>query len=224
METFNQGPSERPAQFPVLAAKLAVPNPIVLEVGSWGGASLVNWERAFGGRARFVLVDTWAPYFPPNSGEHYDNMTRLAASGEVLRCLWEQIDKHGMRDRVEVIQEDSRTALPRLVEKGRQFDFIYIDGNHAFEFALSDIRWGKLLTRAGGILCGDDLELQLHEVKDKARHEALLLDCFDYSHNEGPVGYHPGVTQAVGEEFGRVSSFSGIWAMRKTDSEWGPIL
>jgi predicted O-methyltransferase YrrM len=45
----------------------------------------------------------------------------------------------GVRDIVEVIEEESQLALPRLVAEGREFDFAFIDGDHRFESVLLDL-------------------------------------------------------------------------------------
>jgi predicted O-methyltransferase YrrM len=36
------------------------------------------------------------------------------------------------------------------------FDVVFADGNHQFEFVLSDLKEGWRLTSPGGVLCGDD--------------------------------------------------------------------
>jgi predicted O-methyltransferase YrrM len=57
---------------------------------------------------------------------------------------------------VNVIPTVSYTALATLISSGVQFDFIYIDGNHTGEGAMTDacMSWGLL--RQGGIMLFDD--------------------------------------------------------------------
>lgn len=38
------------------------------------------------------------------------------------------------------------------------FDFVYIDGNHYYEFVLEDLRSCYSRIRSGGVLCGDDFD------------------------------------------------------------------
>jgi hypothetical protein len=46
------------------------------------------------------------------------------------------LDDAGVREIVEVIEEESQLALPRLATEGREFDFVFIDGDHLFESVL----------------------------------------------------------------------------------------
>ena len=44
------------------------------------------------------------------------------------------------------------------------FDIAFIDGDHAYTAVLRDLQAACELIRDGGILCGDDLELQIAEI------------------------------------------------------------
>lgn len=102
------------------------------------------------------------------------------------------------------------------------FDLIHIDGSHCYGDVLADLRMAHRLLRDGGILCGDDLELQASECD---RHFAGQNKHLDY--REDPrTGrpFHPGVTLAVYEFFGPVSALYGFWAMRKTGSGYQGVL
>ena len=64
----------------------------------------------------------------------------------------------------------------------------------------------------GGLICGDDLEIQFHEAHIDESHRSRFIDYVE----DNDVGfYHPGVTLAVYDVFGEVSSFGGFWVMRK---------
>jgi len=77
------------------------------------------------------------------------------------------------------------------------------------------------LIRDGGIICGDDLQIRLGDiVEDKLdEHRHYLQYNRPNAHLDG-VFYHPGVTQAVAEVFGEVSSSGRIWAMHKLGGYW----
>jgi predicted O-methyltransferase YrrM len=57
---------------------------------------------------------------------------------------------------VNVIPTVSYTSLATLISSGKQFDFIYVDGDHTGEAAMTDacMSWGLL--RTGGIMLFDD--------------------------------------------------------------------
>jgi predicted O-methyltransferase YrrM len=63
----------------------------------------------------------------------------------------------GVRELVEVIEEESQLALPRLVGEGREFDFAFADGDHRFESVLLDIYFLTRLVRPGGLIVVDDM-------------------------------------------------------------------
>jgi predicted O-methyltransferase YrrM len=69
-----------------------------------------------------------------------------------LRALSEA----GVEDMVEVIQEESQLALPRLVRERREFDFAFIDGDHRFEGVFLDLYFMSRLVRGGGLVVVDD--------------------------------------------------------------------
>lgn len=60
-------------------------------------------------------------------------------------------------DRVNIIKQFSDKALEFIADES--FDFIYIDGDHSYKWALHDITnyWAKV--KPGGVLCGHDRSL-----------------------------------------------------------------
>jgi predicted O-methyltransferase YrrM len=74
-------------------------------------------------------------------------------SGAGLRTLREA----GVDDRVEVIEEESQLALPRLIQDGREFDFAFVDGDHRFEGVFLDLYFMTRLVRPGGVVVVDDM-------------------------------------------------------------------
>jgi predicted O-methyltransferase YrrM len=65
----------------------------------------------------------------------------------------------GVEEVVEVIEEESQLALPRLVSEGRTFDFAFIDGDHRFEGVFLDIYFMTRLIRPEGLIVVDDMWL-----------------------------------------------------------------
>jgi predicted O-methyltransferase YrrM len=67
------------------------------------------------------------------------------------------LQQAGVREHVEVIEEESQLALPRLVSEGRAFDLAFIDGDHRFESALLDLYFMTRLVRPEGLIVLDDM-------------------------------------------------------------------
>jgi predicted O-methyltransferase YrrM len=91
----------------------------------------------------------------PRGGRHtaIDPFQRESWNGAGLRTLREA----GVQDSVEVIEEESQLALPRLVARGRQFDFAFVDGDHRFEGVFLDLYYLTRLVKPGGLVVVDDM-------------------------------------------------------------------
>jgi hypothetical protein len=77
---------------------------------------------------------------------------------------------------VNVIPTGSYTALASLITAGGQYDFIYVDGDHAGEAAMTDacMAWGLL--RQGGIMLFDDYFWD--HVPDVLDRPKMAIDAF----------------------------------------------
>jgi predicted O-methyltransferase YrrM len=82
-----------------------------------------------------------------------DPFQRESWNGAGLRTLREA----GVEDLVEVIEEESQLALPRLVAAGREFDLAFVDGDHRFEGVFLDLYYMTRLVRPGGLVVVDDM-------------------------------------------------------------------
>jgi predicted O-methyltransferase YrrM len=91
----------------------------------------------------------------PRGGRHVavDPFQVESWNGAGLRTLREA----GVEELVEVIEEESQLALPRLVAEGRDFDFAFVDGDHRFEGVFLDLYFMTRLVRPGGLVVVDDM-------------------------------------------------------------------
>jgi predicted O-methyltransferase YrrM len=198
----------------------------VLEVGSWAGASAITWAKAikdFGVAGRVLCIDFWKPYFDlsVNSDHVYQEMTKAAEEERILGQFLNNISGAMVEDIVDHMVGDSKELLPNL-EHGR-FQVVFLDGSHLYEDVSVDIRNAIPLVAEGGILCGDDFELRLNEVSIDT-HRLALSSRVDFTQDPHTrKRYHPGVTQAVSDIFDEVSSWHGVWAVRKKGKKWQNI-
>jgi predicted O-methyltransferase YrrM len=91
----------------------------------------------------------------PRGGRHVaiDPFQSESWNGAGLRTLREA----GVEDLVDVIEEESQLALPRLVSEGREFDLAFVDGDHRFEGVFLDLYFMTRLVRPGGVVVVDDM-------------------------------------------------------------------
>lgn len=66
------------------------------------------------------------------------------------------IHEAGFEDRMSLVEEDSRLALPAMVADRTEFDFAFVDGVHRFEYVLLDLCYALRLVRPGGLVVLDD--------------------------------------------------------------------
>jgi predicted O-methyltransferase YrrM len=198
----------------------------ILEIGSWTGASAVTWAKAvqkLGREAKITCVDQWRPYFDEGleTASHYLAMNEAAKDDKVLKLFLHNIRAANVSHMVDYRVGDTRKVLPELPDA--KFDIVYIDGSHVFEVVRTDIKEAKRLVQEGGIICGDDLELQRTEVDD-GEHSLAVESKKDFVYSsKADAYYHPGVTEAVALEFREVSCWDGVWATRKLGSEWARV-
>jgi predicted O-methyltransferase YrrM len=74
-------------------------------------------------------------------------------------CGLQSLEEAEVAGLVEHHAEDSRIALPRLLEEGRSFDLAFVDGDHRFDGVFVDPCYLGRLVRPGGVVFLDDYEL-----------------------------------------------------------------
>ena len=220
-----QGPPNRHKYFfPTVRALSSQDRPFaILEIGSWAGASAISWAAALQKLqrpGRILCVDSWRPYFDLSveHSPHYRDMTEAARSDEIQQLFKHNIACSGYGEMIDSRIGDSVDVLPTLTSES--FDIVYIDGSHIFDGVLFDIREAKRLIKQNGIICGDDLEAQLHELSEEEA-AAAPRERSDYIYSQRlDLHYHPGVAAAVAGEFGRVPVWEGFWAIQSASGRW----
>lgn len=198
----------------------------ILEIGSWAGGSAITFGKYInsqnGGRGLIVCVDAWEPYLRDiDTGKRsgpYEEMALATKNNRIFELFLYNIKAAGLSNIVIPIKGFSKNAVPLLGEK---FDYAFIDGSHYYKDVIQDISMVIPLIKDGGVFSGDDLELQLNECDPAFLTEDKEEDCV--IDPKTGVAFHPGVTRAVGEVFGKVSSWEGHWAMKKTANRWEKI-
>ncbi len=198
----------------------------LLEVGSWAGNSVLTWANALKSvetKGEIVCVDPWIPYVKPEKDMTNKAplvMEKALKSDKIFQLFLHNISAANVSSMTTLMRGTSDKVLPLL--RKESFNMAFIDGAHYYSNVINDLKNAERLICEGGILCGDDLELQSHEVDmefAQANKEVdVVLDPMTGKE------YHPGVSLAVSDFFkGPVSSSNGFWAMRKTRNGWGTV-
>jgi len=138
---------------------------LLLEVGSWKGASAIHMAkvaRRFVPTAQVLCVDTWL-------GSHRVLWLDHEARSQLnLRHGFPQqyfqflanVALSNLQDSIFPLPMTSYSATDILARFGLKFDVIYIDAHHDEEEVISDIRRCFNLLRGGGTMFGDDYSTQ----------------------------------------------------------------
>lgn len=186
----------------------------MLEVGSYEGQSALYFgtllEKEFG-LARITCIDPWMPYLSQEAkdSEHCARMDAELESGTVRRRFLENMKLLPNKCAFQSYQG----TFPEYVRRQhsiKQFDLIYIDGSHRYNDVLTDLVLAKVFLAPGGMIMGDDLEVQAMEITIE---QAKLV--WQHSNDDYWNGFHPGVTGAVANVFGPVQAHMGAWVWRK---------
>jgi predicted O-methyltransferase YrrM len=222
-----QGCAPRYRKMMQLTAKIGRERPKqpvnILEIGSWAGGSAVVWgtgiQRYCPGGGKVLCVDSWCAYFQAEEikgSRAYVDMENAMASGEIILLFNHNIKSSGLDSLILSARGRSTDVLPLLA--AGSFELVYVDGDHAYSSVKHDIENAKRLVADGGILCGDDLELEAGAV-DVANARANQERDFISDPRTGQQ-FHPGVTLAVSESIGGVASWDGFWAVQKIGGSW----
>jgi hypothetical protein len=200
--------------------------PRILEIGSWIGFSTFTWAHAinsfFHGQGTIACIDPWEDY-PIENQVHGAELTRpyrsMLTSGLTYDLFMHNISYLETSIEVQPLRGRSDRILPLLREKS--FDLIYVDGDHSYEAVRHDIENSLPLLKPGGILCGDDLELEFGQCDaDHAMNNRNAQPALDPKTGRN---FHPGVTLAVHELIGSVKNYLGFWAVTVGQNGRAPL-
>ena len=192
----------------------------ILEIGAYAGSSMLTWSNAadklLTGSCNITCID---PLGDSGAELFTEDMEDALKSDLVYEVFCHNAALSPSNVQIIPIRGISINILPEL--EANKYDLIFIDGSHHYLDVLNDITESERLLRLGGIICGDDLELQLKQCDQEF---ARMNTQSDYIKDpRSRKDFHPGVTMAVGEFFGDVSCFSGFWAMRLTSNGYEKI-
>ena len=137
-----------------------------LEIGSWEGRSAVFFLEYLP-HCHLTCVDTFE-----GSAEHAKGSEWHRNVDGIERRFDANIAAYGSR--VEKIKMPSHMALAAMVEAGRAFDFVYVDGSHKANDVWIDSTLSWTLLKEGGVIIWDDYEWDGHADPPKAAIDLFL--------------------------------------------------
>lgn len=121
-----------------------------LEIGAYEGRSTCWLINNLQDGGTIFSVDPF-PNIPDVEQRFHDNVREAVKGTKIIPCH---------------IKATSYQALAGLIKQKEDFDFIYIDGDHAPDVTLTDacMAWGLL--RSGGVMLFDDYEYPHEPTKE----------------------------------------------------------
>ena len=163
---------ELPKALELAAAVVALKPLLIVELGVWGGKSLIPMALACQavGRGVVMAVDPWSPVA---SCEGYDAVNARWWGAQdherVYRDFIGHLDRLDLRTRVDVWRGRSDE-----VDVPMGIGLLHIDGQHSEQAARDVARWAHRV-HLGGLVCMDDLEWTVDGVPHVAHAVQSLL-------------------------------------------------
>ena len=136
---------------------------LVIEVGTWKGASAITMAEAArdaGLPTQVLCIDTWLGalefWNDQNDPERYLSLKLKHGYPSVYYQFLANVARRGLQDRITPFPQTSSTAALWLRMQGFGASLIYIDGSHEEEDVYSDLTDYWELLDSGGVLLGDD--------------------------------------------------------------------
>jgi predicted O-methyltransferase YrrM len=132
---------------------------LVIEIGSWKGASAIHIAKLIEPHSVVVCVDTWLGTinnFLGQDGIEGDSLQRKNGYPTLYFQFLANTVLSGVSDKIIPLPQTSNNAAAILAKLGVRPDLIYLDGSHEFMDVYQDLSNYYPLLNSNGVLIGDD--------------------------------------------------------------------
>ena len=142
-------------------SRFIAPKSVVVEIGCYAGESTELFLECKN-VAKLICIDPWPE-------DYYSGKQLISAEARFDEVTAAAVAKKRLVKR----KDFSSVVLSDMIAKGEKVDFIYIDGNHSYEFVRQDILLAKQVVKPGGIIAGHDYQYHKSPGVEKAVNELL---------------------------------------------------
>jgi len=140
----------------------------ILEIGSFEGKGTTYFASKLldHPKSTITCIDPWTSYtqdensfnsYHKSKEKHKLNNPIPTWDFTTHKATWEHnINESGFKQQIKPIQGFSHEILPTLLTDNKKYDLIFVDGNHASAFVLTDAVMSFYLIKTGGIIIFDD--------------------------------------------------------------------
>jgi len=131
----------------LIAKKIFGKKPLtIVEIGSFEGLNALTILKTLNVK-KLYLIDPWEEYMEYDEKEKNQRTLNKA----FIKCKKRLAD---YKDKVSFIKKYSNEAIKDIPS---QIDFIYIDGNHAYDYVKKDMKLFFPKIKKGGLFAGHDI-------------------------------------------------------------------
>ncbi len=147
---------------------LKVKPSVILEIGVWGGKSLVPMAHALRANRKGIIygIDPWNndASIQETSDEANKAFWGAVDHEAVMRSLISRIDQFKLNNQITLIRSTSEDAAPI-----KEIDILHIDGNHSDKTSYLDVTKWVPYVKSGGWIVFDDMTWFENDVYTTAR-------------------------------------------------------
>lgn len=128
---------------------------VCAEIGSYRG-DFAAWILSSGCPRKLHLIDPWKHETGPEYRDAWYGKADQHQMDSIYRSVQNRFRKEMTSGRVTLHRKSSELAHADFPDA--YFDWIYVDGNHRYEFVAKDLRLFYSKVKPGRFICGDDYE------------------------------------------------------------------
>ena len=131
---------------------------LLVEIGSWKGASAISLAQMMKPDSLVIAVDTWLGSIEhrEHKGHYYDSYRMKNGYPQLYYTFLGNVKRAGLRHKVLPFPNGSLIAARWFAANNLQPDLVYIDGSHDFEDVFLDLNHWYDIIKTGGAVFGDD--------------------------------------------------------------------
>jgi predicted O-methyltransferase YrrM len=126
----------------------------ILEIGTFVGTSIIAMLQYLP-RAHATTIDKWSNYIEKYNNGIISSLNQMVQNN-VEQIFFDNIEKAGVKNRINAMKGDSSNLLLELIKKNNIFDIIYVDGSHTCIDCYTDCLLAWQILNKNGLLIIDD--------------------------------------------------------------------
>ena len=193
----------------------------ILELGVYCGQNTINLKKKLSNyNVNHYAVDIFDSFKMSSDDKGYNNFfskktNSLLRNRNIHKLFLHNIRSTKFNEKYKIFTKKMTTKKFFKTNK-RMYDLIIIDANHQFKYVYSDIIYSIKFLNKGGIIIGDDYELNAKDISFNSLKKIKNIDYTEFNNKN----FHPGVTLSVKYVFNNLQNNNGLFCVKKNDKNF----